>query len=100
MSASIATTATTAASTTVSTSATAAATASTASAKTASATLFTGSGDVHIQISSLKLLAIKHLDRLLRFLVGTHFDEGKSPALTGHSILDHVDRDNIARLSK
>ena len=78
----------------------ASASASASAAKTASATLLTGSGDVHIQISPLKLLAIKHLDGFLRFLVGTHFNEGKSPAFTGHSILDHVDRHNITSLCK
>ncbi|SRR6266404_422357 len=76
------------------------ASASASAAKTASATLLTGSGDVHIQISPLKLLAIKHLDGFLRFLVGTHFNERKSPAFAGHSILDHVDRHNITRLRK
>jgi len=76
------------------------ASASASAAKTASATRLTGSGDVHIQISPLKLLAIKHLDGFLRFLVGTHFNEGESAAFTGHSILDHVDRHNITRLCK
>ena len=76
------------------------ASASASAAKTASATLLTGSGDVHIQISPLKLLAIKHLDGFLRFLVGTHFDKAESPAFAGKFVLHHVHRNHSPCLRK
>src|SRR2546427_10006649 len=70
------------------------------SSKTATTALLARSGQIHRQISSLKLLPVKRLDGFVCFLVRTQFDEGKSPAFASHSILHHIHRNNSPRLRK
>ncbi len=78
--------------------ATAAVSATTAAITTAAfatwGTLFTGTGNIYTQVASVKILVVEHLNSLLSFLVGAHFNKGKTAGTAGELIehqlaLDH-----------
>jgi hypothetical protein len=53
---------------------------------------------IHRQISTFEVLAVELLDSCRRFFRRGHLDKAKAARATGHAILDHLGRFNVARL--
>ncbi len=78
--------------------ATAAVAATTAAAVSAAITtrrtFFTGTRNVYAEIASIQILVVEHFNGTLCFLVGAHFNEGKSAGTAGELVEHQLALDN------
>jgi len=77
-----------------------AAPATTAAVSAARGPFFPRPGLVNRQRTTLKVLLVKHRDRLGCVFLGAHFDEGKPAGATRRPVLHNVYRDDGTRLGE
>lgn len=81
----------------------AATTATTTESATATATAFAGlhgTRFVHRQCTAIDFLAMELGDSRLCFVSRAHFDKAETTGTTGHTVIDHLNPRDVARLGK